>query len=115
MTYTNEWLALREEMDLPEPVPRPDDPIAACRAAGRDGSVRELRVCMEERSRRPPRESAATVPRPRRGRPDGSAWLDFLAESGDVREGETEAEASRRIVAAPEQPGSLAAELLGGA
>jgi hypothetical protein len=30
------------------------------------------------------------------------AWREFLRESGDVREGETEADASRRVARGPD-------------
>jgi hypothetical protein len=91
--------------------------IEACRAAGRAGSVRELGDCMaflrEEAPHRLGGLGVADRNPPRRGLDGTSAWADFLWTSGDVREGETEADASRRVAAAPQAP-SPAEELLRG-
>lgn len=56
----------------------------------------------------------------RGGLPDGSAWHDFLAESGDldpyagdaISEEERLEDATRALVLPPSGPASLAAELL---
>ena len=55
--------------------------IEACRAAGKGGTVAELAECMRERRSLSEGERATA---PRRGRPDGSAWHDFLDRSGDL-------------------------------
>jgi hypothetical protein len=172
MTYSNEWLRLREDLTNPtelsaarrealvavkawaekwrDRLPAPavaelaaavggvvtahggkasGNRIDACRREGRAGSVQELGDCMQERKPDPDemraflREGAphllegidaADDDPPRRGLAEGSAWTDFLRTSGDVREGETQADATRRVVATPQTPASLAEELLRG-
>jgi hypothetical protein len=44
-------------------------------------------------------EFNATQTSRRRGLDGESRWRDFLAESGDLQEGEAEAQASRRVAA----------------
>lgn len=91
--YSNLWIEMREEL-LREP---DGDAVIDGRVSGLPRWLRECRddpACSVARAA----EHVRAAPASRLRRSEG-AWRDFFRESGDLREGETEAEASRRIAA----------------
>lgn len=110
MTFSNEWMSLREEL-LPE---RPSgDSVVARRSAGIRRWLRECRddpSCSVAEAVEHVRRSHAEPERPRRS---AGAWREFLRESGDIDDDADVADAGYLIAgdAAEDEP-SLAESLL---